>query len=69
MKLTGLQKKMLHSMLVTLFGSLTDVGVQLVSGSLNLTRSVIVGLIIGVMARAAGAALAALSTAETPTKE
>jgi hypothetical protein len=69
MKLTSLQKKMLHSTLVSLFGSMADVGIQLTSGSLNLTRTVAVGLILGIVSRAAGAALAWLATAETPTKE
>lgn len=52
----------LHAMLVALTGVLADIGAQVSSGSVDLTRSVIVGLIIGGASRILGAAIAASAT-------
>lgn len=48
-----------HTALVALFSFLAVTGEQLASGTLSLTKSVIVGLIIGAVSRFAGAYLSA----------
>jgi hypothetical protein len=57
--MTTRTRKWLHAALVALASALVDVGAQLASGALNASRAVIVGAVMGVFARAAGAALAA----------
>lgn len=57
--MTPLRRKLVHAGLLALTGSLTDIGAQLAAGSVNLTRSVLVGLIVGGVSRVVGAILAA----------
>jgi len=56
---TSLRRKVLHAGLVALAGALTDAGAQLANGALNITRALIVGLVMGVIGRVVGAILAA----------
>lgn len=55
-------KKWMHAGAVALIGALTDVAAQLTSGSFELSRTIIVGIIIGAVSRVAGAILAAMDT-------
>lgn len=57
--MTSRTRKILHAGLIALAGALTDAGAQLASGHLDVTRSVVVGVIIGVLGRVFGAILAA----------
>lgn len=56
---TGLQRKLAHAGLVGLMGALTDIGAQIATGAVNITRVVIVGFVMTGLARGLGAILAA----------
>ncbi len=57
--MTSRTRKLVHAGVVALVAAATDIGAQLASGSLNVTRVVLVGLVVGGLARVAGAVLAA----------
>jgi hypothetical protein len=59
--MTKRKRQWLHAGLVALVSAGADVGAQIASGSINPTRVVIVGLVIGGLSRAVGAALAAMA--------
>lgn len=61
-KLTPLQKKVFLAGFVALSTAVGEVGYQLVSGTVNLTKAAILGLAMGVLARVGGAVLAAITT-------
>lgn len=60
--LTPLQKKLVLAGLVSLFTMLGEIGYQLISGSINLTKAVVLGLAMGAIARVGGAVLSAVPT-------
>lgn len=60
--LTPLQKKLALAGLVALFTFFGEVGSGLVTGNLNLTKAVLLGLAMGAVARIGGAVLAAVVT-------
>lgn len=55
-------KKWMHAGAVALIGALTDIAAQLTSGSFELSRTIIVGTVIGAVSRVAGAILASVDT-------
>lgn len=60
-------RKVVHAVAVASVGVLTDIGAQLAHGdAVNWSRAVVVGLVLGGLARLIGAALAA--SAEEPPK-
>lgn len=61
-KLTPSQKKMLLAGFTALSTAIGEISYQLVSGSLNLTKAVILGLVMGVLVRVGGAVLAVITT-------
>lgn len=64
--MTKATRKNLHAVAIALVSVLTDVSLQLGSPSFSPTRAVIVGLVVGAVARLFGAYLA--STEATPTE-
>lgn len=64
--LSAFQKKWIHAGLVALVGVLSDVGAQLASGSVNVTRAFLVGIVLGGLSRVIGAILAQVVTSEIP---
>lgn len=63
MAATKKNSKWIHAAMLALVGIGTDLGAQLTAGQLNVTRSVIVGLVIGGAARLGGAILSAMVVA------
>jgi hypothetical protein len=61
---SGKQKKILHTIVTSVLGAASDVAVQLSSGTLNVTRAVIVGLCLGALVRIAGALISAIESSE-----
>jgi hypothetical protein len=60
-------KKLVHMVWGAVSGSATDIAAQLAGGQLiNPTRTVIVGLVVGLLVRAGGAFLAWLDTSDVP---
>lgn len=58
--MTSRKRKWIHAGLVALVSGVADVGAQLASGQLvNAPRAVVVGIGVGLVARAVGAMLAA----------
>lgn len=57
--LSSTQKKIVHSVMVVLVTFGTDIGTQMMTGTVNITRSAIVGIVVGFLARIIGAVLAA----------
>jgi len=67
--MTSKTKKILHSVGIAFVGVLTDVGVQLMSpDAMNWPRTMIVGIVIGGLARLLGAYFAAVATTDAPTE-
>jgi hypothetical protein len=59
--MTAQTRKWVHAGLVALASSTADLGAQLATGSVSLTRAALVGLGLGVFSRVLGAVLAALA--------
>jgi hypothetical protein len=59
--MTAQTRKWVHAGLVALASSTADLGAQLASGSVSLTRAALVGLGLGIFSRVLGAILAALA--------
>lgn len=55
-------KKIVHTAFIALFGCASDVAVQLSNPSINITRALIVGIVLGALSRIGGALLAAMDT-------
>lgn len=49
------KKRWFHAGVVALIGALTDLSAQLVNGTVDVKRTVVVGLVIGAVSRVAGA--------------
>lgn len=67
--LTPFQKKMILAGATALFTAVGEVSYQLVSGTVNLTKAVILGLVMGVLVRVGGAVLGVITTSREPVNE
>lgn len=55
-------RKWVHATLIAVASSIGEISTQLLSGSFHWERAVIAGVVMGLFARALGAALAAIAT-------
>lgn len=66
--MTSKQHKIVYAVAIAGVGLLTDVGAQWSAGTINVTRSVVVGVVLGGVARLIGAALSILAVDDRPSE-
>lgn len=59
-------RKWVHAALIAVASSLTETSMQLLNGSFHWERTVVAGVLVGIIARGLGAAISAIATADPP---